>query len=116
MYTYMYIVYWLYAFSNSSYCICADEMLADGSPLSDIIEHCQQCIETDPVSDVDITIILWHCIMSAVEWNKKEDLLAKQAMEHLQVVVNAYTLLSLCIITSLTAMQFVGPMSYIVHV
>ena len=62
-------------------------MLADGSPLSEIIDFCQLCLETDPVSEIDITIILWHSIMSAVEWNKKEDLLAKQAIEHLQVGV-----------------------------
>ena len=81
--------YLSYLHSDSNPCALinhTDEMLADGSPSSEIIDYCQQCLESDPVSDVDITIIIWHSIMSAVEWNKKEDLLAKQAMEHLQVL------------------------------
>ena len=27
---------------------------------------------------------IWNCVMSAVEWNKKEDLLQEQALRHLK--------------------------------
>lgn len=88
----------MYNVSNLCAVNRTDEMLADGLLFSEIIDYCQQCLEADPVSDVDITIILWHSVMSAVEWNKKEDLLAKQAMEHLQVFVYAHTMnVSMCL-------------------
>ena len=29
--------------------------------------------------------LLWTCIMNAVEWNKKEELVAEQALKHLKV-------------------------------
>lgn len=31
--------------------------------------------------------LLWTCIMNAVEWNKKEELVAEQALKHLKVQV-----------------------------
>lgn len=30
--------------------------------------------------------LLWTCIMNAVEWNKKEELVAEQALKHLKVM------------------------------
>lgn len=29
--------------------------------------------------------LLWTCVMNAVEWNKKEELVAEQALKHLKV-------------------------------
>ena len=29
--------------------------------------------------------LLWACLMNAVEWNKKEELLTEQALKHLKV-------------------------------
>ena len=29
---------------------------------------------------------LWRCIMNSVEWNKKEELVAEQALKHLKVM------------------------------
>lgn len=29
---------------------------------------------------------LWRCIMASVEWNKKEELVAEQALKHLKVI------------------------------
>lgn len=30
---------------------------------------------------------LWKCIMDSVEWNKKEELVAEQALKHLKVIL-----------------------------
>lgn len=35
--------------------------------------------------------LLWTCIMNAVEWNKKEELVAEQALKHLKVCRDAST-------------------------
>ena len=30
--------------------------------------------------------LLWACLMNAVEWNKKEELVTEQALKHLKVL------------------------------
>lgn len=32
--------------------------------------------------------LLWTCIMNAVEWNKKEELVTEQALKHLKVLIH----------------------------
>lgn len=56
--------------------------------MTEIIEHCQETVQENDhtLSDVHVTVILWKSIMSAIEWNKKEDLLTEQALRHLQVI------------------------------
>lgn len=62
-----------------------DEMLEAEASHEEIIEKCQQyTAEGGGLTDVDITVILWRSIMNAVEWNKKEELLAEQALKHLK--------------------------------
>lgn len=31
--------------------------------------------------------LLWSCLMNAVEWNKKEELVTEQALKHLKVKI-----------------------------
>ena len=33
---------------------------------------------------LSIIFQIWNCVMSAIEWNKKEDLLQEQALRHLR--------------------------------
>lgn len=63
-----------------------DEMWEAQALHEEILEKCQQYItaEEGGLTDVDITVILWRSIMNAVEWNKKEELLAEQALKHLK--------------------------------
>eukprot|EP00731_Ephydatia_muelleri_P031562 Em0023g69a len=63
-----------------------DEMLEAQASHEEILEKCQQYISAEEggLTDVDITVILWRSIMNAVEWNKKEELLAEQALKHLK--------------------------------
>lgn len=44
----------------------------------------KECAEKHSIKDSEIIVILWGSIMKAVEWNKKEDLLAEQAFSHLK--------------------------------
>ena len=38
--------------------------------------------------------MIWNCTMSAVEWNKKEDLLQEQALRHLRQYVPLFVAFS----------------------
>ena len=62
-----------------------DELLSNDSPHSEIIDACQEYIDNEELTEVDMTVLIWKSIMDAVEWNKKEDLLTDQALRHLHV-------------------------------
>ena len=80
-----------------------DELLENEASSEEIIDRCQHHMETAQLSDVDTTVMvsclgrghsssnhdimqLWRCIMASVEWNKKEELVAEQALKHLKVI------------------------------
>jgi len=53
------------------------------SPKEIIIELKDECVKHD-IAEQDTVVMIWNCVMSAVEWNKKEDLLQEQALRHLK--------------------------------
>lgn len=63
------------------------EMITNESPVADMIDYTQDLIQKQGMSETEVTITIWNTVMAAVEWNKKEDLVAEQAMKHLR----AYT-------------------------
>lgn len=63
------------------------EMITNESPVADMAEYTQDLIQKQGMTETEVTITIWNTVMMAVEWNKKEDLVAEQAMKHLQ----AYT-------------------------
>jgi len=42
----------------------------------------------------DMIVMIWNCTMSAVEWNKKEDLVQEQALRHLRQYVPLFVAFS----------------------
>lgn len=38
------------------------------------------------ISEQTVVAIIWSSVMSTVEWNKKEELVAEQAIKHLKVL------------------------------
>lgn len=86
-----------------------DELLGAEAPSDEVVERCQQHMASTSLSDVDVTVLvrgegvtvgrksysivstcpsqlqLWRSIMDSVEWNKKEELVAEQALKHLRV-------------------------------
>ena len=47
-------------------------------------EYVTELIEKNGMSETEVTISIWNSVMAAVEWNKKEDLVAEQALKHLK--------------------------------
>jgi len=60
------------------------QMIKDEVPLSEMSEYVQELLEKNGMSETEVTISIWNSVMAAVEWNKKEDLVAEQALKHLR--------------------------------
>ena len=86
-------------------------MIGQEASNEDMIDKCQQHMvsSNNSLGNVDVTILvspdcspgavwgmvvclclmqLWQCIMRSVEWNKKEELVAEQAMKYLKVLIS----------------------------
>ncbi|XP_067582666.1 eIF5-mimic protein 2-like isoform X2 [Pseudorca crassidens] len=59
------------------------EQMSRGDPFKDIILYVKEEIKKNIPEPVVIGIV-WSSAMSTVEWNKKEELVAEQAIEHLK--------------------------------
>uniref|UniRef100_A0A0B7APD6 W2 domain-containing protein n=1 Tax=Arion vulgaris TaxID=1028688 RepID=A0A0B7APD6_9EUPU len=62
---------------------CLADMIKDESSMPDMIEYATELIEKQGMPETEVTISIWNSLMAAVEWNKKEDLVADQALKHL---------------------------------
>lgn len=50
----------------------------------DVIELVQNSTKEHSLDESEIVVLIWKTLMSVVEWNKKEELVAEQAMRHLK--------------------------------
>lgn len=60
-------------------------MIKDEEPQDEMEDFVTELIEKEGMSDTEVTISIWNSVMAAVEWNKKEDLLKGQVLEHLKL-------------------------------
>jgi len=60
------------------------EMVENEDSIAEMQEFTQDLISKQGMSETEVTIAIWNTVMAAVEWNKKEDLVAEQAMKHLR--------------------------------
>ncbi|KAJ7365670.1 Basic leucine zipper and W2 domain-containing protein 2 [Desmophyllum pertusum] len=61
------------------------EMLDQETPvLKEIISTCKEEMKKSQLLEDDVVILVWKGLMKAVEWNKKEELVADQALRHLK--------------------------------
>ncbi|XP_045504057.1 protein krasavietz [Colias croceus] len=61
-----------------------DDELADEKAVRDIIPELRDMALKNDIPDHEVVAIIWQCVMSRGEWNKKEELLAEQAAKHLR--------------------------------
>merc|ERR1712045_804738 len=50
----------------------------------EIVIELKDEVQKHDVSEQDTIVMIWNCVMSAIGWNKKEDLLQDQALRHLK--------------------------------
>ncbi|BES99058.1 initiation factor 5C [Nesidiocoris tenuis] len=63
------------------------EKLSDGMPMKEIVTDIRDAAAKNLISEQDIITLIWVSVMSLAEWNKKEELVADQALKHLQKYV-----------------------------
>lgn len=58
--------------------------LTDEATAKELVQVIKDCTEKHTLPDSEIVVLLWNSLMKSVEWNKKEDILAEQALRHLK--------------------------------
>ncbi|CAG0889444.1 unnamed protein product [Darwinula stevensoni] len=61
-----------------------DRMVKEEEPPKEILALVKEMKLKQDMDEKEIIVILWLGVMGAVEWNKKEELVAEQAMKHLK--------------------------------
>ncbi|MEQ2181583.1 Basic leucine zipper and W2 domain-containing protein 1-A, partial [Goodea atripinnis] len=69
-----------------------EDQMSRGDTLKDIIAYTREEMKKSNISEQTMVGLIWSSVMSSVEWNKKEELVAEQAIKHLKVT----RLLSIC--------------------
>lgn len=61
-----------------------EEMIRDQVPVKETVAMVKEQKENSKMSDQDIVVMTWNTLMNGIEWNKKEELVADQALKHLK--------------------------------
>lgn len=59
--------------------------------MKEIILEIKDSMTRTSIQEQDAIVMIWTCIMSSVEWNKKEDLLQDQALRHVKKYIPLLT-------------------------
>ncbi|XP_004467999.3 eIF5-mimic protein 1 isoform X1 [Dasypus novemcinctus] len=60
------------------------ERLSQECPIKEMVLYVKEEMKRNDLPETAVIGLLWTCIMNAVEWNKKEELVAEQALKHLK--------------------------------
>ncbi|XP_062814136.1 eIF5-mimic protein 1 isoform X2 [Anolis carolinensis] len=60
------------------------ERLSQECPIKEMVLYVKEEMKRNDLAEPAVIGLLWSCIMNAVEWNKKEELVAEQALKHLK--------------------------------
>lgn len=60
-----------------------EEMINDEENVKEIALTVKEYMEKNGISDYEAVVMIWATVMKAGDWNKKEELVAEQAMKHL---------------------------------
>lgn len=59
-------------------------MIHDEEPVKDIVNAILEDVRKNNLAEHEVVVMVWNVLMSVVEWNKKEELVADQALKHLR--------------------------------
>lgn len=60
------------------------ERLSQQCPIREIVVYVKEEMKKNDLQEQAVIGLLWTCLMNAVEWNKKEELVTEQALKHLK--------------------------------
>jgi hypothetical protein len=62
-----------------------DEMIKDEEPVKEIVATVKEQMKKINIAENEAVVMAWNSVMKSVEWNKKEELVAEQALKHLKL-------------------------------
>merc|ERR1712142_567155 len=65
--------------------------ISDEKPTKEIILELKEAVKKNGLLEQEAVAMIWISLMTAVEWNKKEDLLQEQAMKHLKNYISLFS-------------------------
>uniref|UniRef100_A0AAY4CME9 eIF5-mimic protein 1 n=1 Tax=Denticeps clupeoides TaxID=299321 RepID=A0AAY4CME9_9TELE len=60
------------------------ERLSQECPIREMVVYLKEEMKRNELQEAAVIGLLWTCLMNAVEWNKKEELVTEQALKHLK--------------------------------
>uniref|UniRef100_W5MZU6 eIF5-mimic protein 1 n=1 Tax=Lepisosteus oculatus TaxID=7918 RepID=W5MZU6_LEPOC len=60
------------------------ERLSQECPIREMVLYLKEEMKKNELQEQAVIGLLWTCVMNAVEWNKKEELVTEQALKHLK--------------------------------
>uniref|UniRef100_A0A668A413 eIF5-mimic protein 1 n=1 Tax=Myripristis murdjan TaxID=586833 RepID=A0A668A413_9TELE len=60
------------------------ERLSQECPIREMVVYVKEEMKRNELQEQAVIGLLWTCLMNAVEWNKKEELVTEQALKHLK--------------------------------
>ncbi|XP_023349375.1 protein krasavietz isoform X2 [Eurytemora carolleeae] len=58
--------------------------ISEGKPVKEIIVEMRESVKKNGLQEAEAVSMIWSAVMTAVEWNKKEDLVQDQALKHIK--------------------------------
>ena len=60
-------------------------MIKEEASVKEIEAFVKEAVPRNGMQEHEVVVLLWNTLMNGVEWNKKEELVAEQALKHLKV-------------------------------
>ncbi|EDV28297.1 uncharacterized protein TRIADDRAFT_63688 [Trichoplax adhaerens] len=60
------------------------EQMESGSNVKEMIANTKEDMKSYSLKEHNVVVIIWDTVMGAMEWSKKEDLIAEQSLRHLR--------------------------------
>jgi len=64
--------------------------IAEGTSTKEIIGDLRESVKKHGLAEPEAVTMIWNAVMTAVDWNKKEDLLQEQALKHLKEYIQLF--------------------------
>lgn len=61
-----------------------EEMISFEEPVKEMVVWAREYMQRNTVGEHEAAVMAWNSVMNAVEWNKKEELVAEQTLKHLK--------------------------------
>ncbi|XP_072020900.1 eIF5-mimic protein 2-A-like [Amphiura filiformis] len=60
------------------------DLIKEQAAIKEIENSCKEYMKKTNLGENEVVVLVWKCLMASVEWNKKEELVADQAINHLK--------------------------------